>query len=99
MTDKVAAILPVCGNHYYTPYGIYVCEVTEEDLSHFRKDLVKVEVQLRNEKEGTQPVRHFSITGTREIVAKKKLSLVIEIHQWALEDRNAADFLEKEAVL
>jgi hypothetical protein len=85
----------VNGNAYFTPYGVYVCEVIEDNCWGDGFDLIRVEVRLRNKKDPTQSVRLFTILGTGEGIEKHRMEVVFDIHRWALLKRGAEEYLRK----
>ena len=94
--EQEKCVLPVNGNSYHTPEGLFECEVIEKGYSEYGVDVVKVEVRLKNTRDVSQPVRLFTIIGKRKKIEKSRLSLVFDVHKWALLPRHKGEYLKKE---
>ena len=102
LQGKPKTLLPVDGNCYSTPHGVFDCEVIEERDGKPTSDGVKLEVRLTKRVTGKKPaptVRRFLIYGTRQAVEVNRLSLVVKVHKWALCEPRSAEYLEKEVWL
>ena len=85
MQDKIKEVICVDGNRYFTPYGFYTCRVT---ASESKGNKIKVKVTLLSESDGLQPARVYRVTGTLKAIERERLNLIIDIHKWALLDRD-----------
>lgn len=92
MQERIQDLIPVGGNRYFTPYGLYTCKVKDSETQGCD---IKVKIVLVRECDGSQPARVYKITGTCQAMKKKRLSLVIDIHKWALLDRDADGYWVK----
>ncbi len=84
MQDIIKELICVDGNRYFTPYGFYTCKLA---ASESQSELIKVKVKLISESDGSQPARVYRVTGTLQAITKARLSLVLDIHKWAMLDR------------
>jgi hypothetical protein len=92
MQEKVKEIICVDGNRYFTQYGFYTCKVT---ASKSQGNIIEVKVTLISENNGSEIARVYRITGTLKTIEQERLSLVIDIHKWALLYRDADTYWVK----
>jgi hypothetical protein len=92
MQDRIKELICVDGNRYYTPYGFYTCIVK---ASQPQRHLVKVKVRLTSESDTSEPKRVYRITGTLQAIMNARVKLVIDIHKWAMLDRDEESYWEK----
>ena len=85
MLEKIRELICVDGNHYFTPYGIYVCKVTATEL---QGGIINIKVSLESESDASQPARCYTLTCTRRTLEIGRLWFVTNIHQWALLNRD-----------
>ena len=85
MQSAIEKLIPVDGNRYFTAYGFYLCKMK---VSEPQTGIIKVKVVLISESDGSQPARVYKIAGTRQAIKQASLSLVMDIHNWALLDRD-----------
>ncbi len=96
MQNEIKQFIPVDGNRYFTQYGFYTCRVT---ASESQAHIIEVKVALLCESDGLQPARVYKITGTLQTIKEVGLSLVIDIHKWALLDREACTYWVKKVLI
>jgi hypothetical protein len=89
MRESIQHLLPVDGNRYFTPYGLYTCKVIVLDR---HGETLHIKVILVNERDGSQPARVYRIAATLQAIKKERLSLVMDIHKWALLNRDDQDY-------
>lgn len=94
MRESIHDLLPVDGNRYFTSYGFYICKVT---ASESQGNTLKIKVTLLSERDASEVARVYRITGTRQEIKKERLRLVMDIHSWALLDRDAENYWVKKA--
>ncbi len=96
MQHKIHDLLPVNGNQYHTPYGLYACKITASAL---QGNIIRLAVSLLRERDGLEPVRLCTIIGAQQAIERNRLGLVMDIHKWALLDRSADEYLLKEVLI
>ena len=96
MQDRIKELICVDGNRYFTPYGFYACKVT---VSESQSSLIRVRIKLISEDNRSEIARVYKITGTLKAIEKEGLRLILDIHKWALLDRDADTYWVKKVQL
>jgi hypothetical protein len=96
MQRQIQEFICVDGNRYFTQYGFYTCKVTASTSSN---NLIEIEVTLIRESGASEIARIFRIIGTLPAIGKQRVSLVIDIHKWALLDRDADTYWIKKVLI
>ena len=97
--EQKLCLLPVNGNSYHTPYGLYECQVIKMDYPGYGTDVTKLEVRLRNNGDSFQPVRLLTIIGKQKRIEQRRLSLVFDVHRWALLDKRDGEYWAKKVMV
>jgi hypothetical protein len=92
MQDRIKELICVDGNRYFTRYGFYTCKVT---VSETQSNLFRVRTKLKSEDDRSEIARVYRITGTLKAIEKEGLRLILDIHKWALLDRDADTYWVK----